>query len=332
MKILITGGAGFIGSHVTERLLDLEHEIVCIDSFNDFYDPAIKRHNVEQALLRRNYSLVVGDILDKVLLNRVFSMRFDAVIHLAAYAGVRPSIERPDVYQQVNIEGTVNLLEQCRLNEVPKFVFASSSSVYGGRTEVPFRETDNVMRPISPYAATKVAGETLCYTYHHLFDTNILALRFFTVYGPRQRPEMAIHRFARRLTQGDEIPMYGDGRSARDYTYVDDIADGVVKAVDYCNGYQVINLGGSQTTTLIELIELIGKRLGVTPKIKQLPNQPGDDPITYADVTCANKLLGYRPRIDIEEGIDRFCAWYEEHRDSEVWGKPALPSLTPSTS
>lgn len=309
MRILVTGGAGFIGSHLAERLLKKKHEVVCLDNFNDFYDPELKRRNIEKALSFNHYTLTMGDILDKRLLNKLFSEPFDAVVHLAAYAGVRPSIVRPAVYQRVNVEGTVNLLEQCRLKKVPKFIFASSSSVYGGRSDVPFRETDDVTKPISPYAATKVAGEALCHTYHHLFDLNIHALRFFTVYGPRQRPEMAIHLFASRILRGEPIVVFGDGKSARDYTYVDDIVDGIVASVERCSGYEIINIGGSKTTTLMDLVTMLSVQLKMSPVIKQMPDQPGDVPITFADVSKANRLLDYSPNIDINKGIEKFCDW-----------------------
>ena len=318
MKVLLTGGAGFIGSHVAERLLGNGHEVVCLDNFNDFYDPAIKKKNIEPAMATAGYTLVTGDILDRDLLDRLFEDggRFDAVAHLAAYAGVRPSIERPEIYQRVNIEGTLNLLERCRIYEVDKLVFASSSSVYGGRTEVPFRETDDVMRPISPYAASKVAGEALCHTYHELFGLAVHVLRFFTVYGPRQRPEMAIHLFATHLRRGEPIKLYGDGRSSRDYTYIDDITRGVVASIERCAGFEVLNLGGSRTTSLGRLVELLAERLGVDPEIEREPDQPGDVPITYADVTRARQVLGYAPEVEIETGLDRFCEWLER-REAE---------------
>ncbi len=313
MRVLLTGGAGFIGSHLAESLLAGGHEVVCLDNFNDFYDPATKKKNIETALSQPGYTLVTGDILDRDLLDRLFEdgNGFQAVAHLAAYAGVRPSIERPEIYQRVNIEGTLNLLERCRIYEVPRFVFASSSSVYGGRSDVPFRESDDVMRPISPYAASKVAGEALCHTYHHLFGINVHVLRFFTVYGPRQRPEMAIHLFANHLRRGEPVRLFGDGRASRDYTYIDDITAGVVASVERCSGFEVINLGGSKTTSLLRLVEVIGERLDVEPVIEHEQFQPGDVPITYADVTRARKLLGYEPKVDIETGIDRFCSWLE---------------------
>jgi UDP-glucuronate 4-epimerase len=318
MKILITGGAGFIGSHLAERLLASSCEVVCLDNFNNFYNPKIKRENIKNALMHDNYTLMEGDILDVDFLNRVFKTGFDSVVHLAAYAGVRPSIEQPSLYQKVNLEGTVNLLEQCRLNKIDKFVFASSSSVYGGRTKIPFLETDSVTKPISPYAATKAAGELLCHAHHHLFDIKMNLLRFFTVYGPRQRPEMAIHLFARQMLQNKKIKIFGNGLSSRDYTYIDDIIDGIVAAIDNLNGFEIINLGGSSTTSLNRLVELIGKRLNVTPDIEKTENQPGDVPITNADITKAKKLLNYEPKTAIESGIDRFCTWLET-RDKNLY-------------
>ena len=329
MRVLVTGGAGFIGSHLAERLLLADHEVVCLDNFNDFYDPELKRRNIEKALSYNHYTLAVGDILDKDLLNKLFSDPFDAVVHLAAYAGVRPSIMRPAKYQRMNVEGTVNLLEQCRMKEVPKFIFASSSSVYGGRTTVPFQETDDVTRPISPYAATKVAGEALCHTYHYLFGMNIHALRFFTVYGPRQRPEMAIHLFANRIQRGETIAVFGDGKSARDYTYIDDIVDGVTASVDRCSGYEIINIGGSKTTSLMDLVKMLSNRLNKPPIIQQMPDQPGDVPITYADVTKAKNLLGYAPQTDIVQGIEKFCAWLKTQPPEEAFGKKDRISSLP---
>jgi UDP-glucuronate 4-epimerase len=312
MKVLVTGGAGFIGSHLVERLLGLGHDVVCLDNFNDFYDPATKHRNIEKAFWSNRYTLVSGDILDRELLDKTFMDGIDAVVHLAAWAGVRPSIERPAIYQQVNVEGTLNLLEKCREYRVDQFVFASSSSVYGGRTNIPFRETDNVMKPISPYAATKAAGELLCYTYHHLYKINVHALRFFTVYGPRQRPEMAIHLFARKMLKGEPIFAFGDGNSSRDYTYIDDIIDGVTASLLRCEGFEVINLGGSKTTSLSALIALIAKRLGKSPEIAHSADKPGDVPTTFADISTAKRLLGYSPKVDIKEGVDRFCTWLEE--------------------
>ena len=312
MRILITGGAGFIGSHVAERLLDEGHEIVCLDDFNDFYDPGRKRRNIEKAFWSNRYTLVSGDILDEALLDKTFHDPFDAVVHLAAYAGVRPSIERPGIYQRVNVTGTLNLLERCREHDVKKFIFASSSSVYGGRKDVPFKESDSVSKPISPYAASKVAGEALCYTYHHLFNVHVHVLRFFTVYGPRQRPEMAIHLFARTMLKGGSIKLFGNGQSSRDYTYIDDVVDGVISSINTCDGFEVINLGGSRTTSLNTLVGLISKRLRIEPTVERYPDQPGDVPRTFADISLAKKLLGYRPKTDIVSGIERFCTWLED--------------------
>ncbi|MBN2526489.1 MAG: GDP-mannose 4,6-dehydratase [Deltaproteobacteria bacterium] len=309
MKILVTGGAGFIGSHLCDRLLDRGHRVVCLDNFNDFYDPKIKRANIVAALRSSSYTLAKGDILDTAFLDEVFAESFDVVVHLAAYAGVRPSILNPSLYQKVNLEGTVNLLEQCRRHNIMKFVFASSSSVYGGRTEVPFRETDNIMNPISPYAATKAAGEAICYSYYHLFGIQMHLLRFFTVYGPRQRPEMAIHLFSEAMRQGKPIRLFGDGESSRDYTYIDDIIDGVTACTEHCEGFHVLNLGGSRTTSLKRLVEMISSEMGETPIIDWQPNQPGDVPITFADVTEAKAVVGYEPKVPIEEGIRRFCIW-----------------------
>jgi UDP-glucuronate 4-epimerase len=311
MKVLVTGGAGFIGSSVAERLLDLGHHVVCLDNFNDFYSPAIKRENLARCLAHDRFTLCEGDITDRSLLAALFAAeRFEAIVHLAAWAGVRPSIERPEIYEEVNLGGTVNLLQRARLDGVRTFVFASSSSVYGGRNDPPFSEDDLVGRPVSPYAATKRAGELLCYTYHHLFGLDVTCLRYFTVYGPRQRPEMAIHKFARRLVRGEAIPLFGDGASSRDYTYIDDIVDGTVRALERCQGYEILNLGESTTTRLLDLVRLIGDTLGVEPQIEWLPDQPGDVPITFANVERARRVLDYRPAVPVEVGVPRFVDWY----------------------
>ncbi|MFZ4738719.1 MAG: NAD-dependent epimerase/dehydratase family protein [Bradymonadia bacterium] len=311
MRILLTGAAGFIGSNLADRLLSQGHTLLGLDNFNDFYDPAIKRRNVESARAHPAFELVEGDILDAPLLEALFArFRPDRVVHLAAWAGVRPSIERPALYQKVNVEGTTNLLERCRLDGVKHFVFASSSSVYGDRHEVPFRETDDVDQPISPYAATKRAGELLCYTWHHLFGLHTHCLRFFTVYGPRQRPEMAIHQFTRRIHRGESVVMFGDGSTSRDYTYIDDILDGLVASVERVEGYRIYNLGESQTVELRRLIAVIGDTLGVTPRIEQRPIQPGDVTRTFADISRARAELGYAPHVGIEEGVRRFVDWY----------------------
>jgi len=315
LKILITGGAGFIGSSVADRLLARGDEVVCLDNFDEFYDPKIKRKNIEAALKNPGYKLVEGDIRDIDLLRRVFKDEgIEMVFHPAARAGVRPSIKDPLLYQDVNVRGTMNLLEVSRGVGLKGFIFASSSSVYGRNEKVPFSESDNVDYPISPYAATKKACELICYTYHKLFDMNITCLRFFTVYGPRQRPEMAIHMFTRLIDEGKPIPMFGDGGSKRDYTYIDDIVDGVVKAIDHNAPYDILNLGESQITELRELIGLIEDNLGKKAIINQLPDQPGDVPITYADISKSKRVLGYDPHTKAAEGVKKFVEWYKENR------------------
>lgn len=312
MKILVTGAAGFIGSHVAEALLLRGDEVVGLDNFNTFYDPTLKRKNEATLKTHTHFQLEEGDICDESFLGRVFETHtFDAIMHLAAWAGVRPSIVNPQIYIDANVRGTLNLLECARQKDVSRFVFASSSSVYGGRTEVPFRETDPVDCPISPYAATKKMGEVLCYTYHHLYKLNISALRFFTVYGPRQRPEMAIHKFATMLSRGETIPMYGNGETARDYTYISDIVQGVLASLDRCEGYEIYNLGESHTTRLDELVQLLANALGVEPKFRQEPEQPGDVSITFADITKARERLGYEPKILVKEGIQLFADWFK---------------------
>ena len=315
MRILVTGAAGFIGSNLTDRLLASGHAVLGLDNFNDFYDPELKRRNLKSAQASPNFEGVTGDILDEALLDSVFS-RFkpERIVHLAAWAGVRPSIQRPALYQKVNVEGTTNLLERARHNGIRHFVFASSSSVYGDRVEVPFRETDNVDYPISPYAATKKAGELLCHTWHHLFGMHVACLRFFTVYGPRQRPEMAIHQFTRLIEDGLPVPMFGDGSTSRDYTFIEDIVDGIMAAIERVQGYRVYNLGESQTISLRDLIALIGRHVGKTPHIDQRPLQPGDVTRTFADVSRARAELGYDPHVGVDEGVRRFVEWFRADR------------------
>jgi len=317
MKILVTGGAGFIGSHLAEALLRRGDDVVILDNFNDFYDPRIKRANLEAVAVANGAPLgegaarlVDGDIRDAGLMAEVMSEGFDAVVHLAAMAGVRPSLEDPLLYQDVNVRGLVVLLEELRQRPGTRFVFASSSSVYGGNTDVPFREDADVPRPVSPYAATKRAGELMCYTHHHLYGIPTACLRFFTVFGPRQRPEMAIHKFVRMTLQGEPLPFFGDGTTRRDYTYVDDIIDGVVRAIDRCEGYEIYNLGESRTTSLDELVGLIGEACGRAPELDRRPMQPGDVLVTYADVSKAREKLGYDPHTTVAEGLERFVAWY----------------------
>ncbi len=315
-RFLVTGGAGFIGSHLCQRLLREGYEVVCLDNFDPFYDPAIKQRNLEEISATakgKGFQLVEGDIRDKGLLEDLFRRSsFDLVIHLAARAGVRPSIQQPLLYEAVNVTGTLNLLEVCREFGVNDLVFGSSSSVYGRNDKVPFSEDDRLEAMISPYAVTKRVGELFCYTYHHLYGLNISCLRFFTVYGPRQRPEMAIHKFTRLIHQGEKIPLYGDGTSRRDYTYIDDIIEGIIGAVRNLRGYDIFNLGESQTVPLRELISLLEEALGKRANVEELPEQPGDVPITYADISKARRLLGYDPRVDIEEGVERFARWFRD--------------------
>ena len=314
-NLLVTGGAGFIGSHLVDRLLaERRATITVIDDFNDFYVPDIKRANVSSHLKNDRYELIEADIRDRKALNQVFAERqFDCIVHLAARAGVRPSLSQPELYAETNINGTLNLLELARRNNVNQFVFGSSSSVYGINAKVPFSEDDPIRQPISPYAATKAAGELLCHTYSHLYGIRCICLRFFTVYGARQRPDLAIHKFARLMTAGKPIPVFGDGTSRRDYTYIDDIIAGVVASIDYDNSdYEVINLGESQTVELRELISLLEKSLDTHASVERLPPQPGDVPQTFADISKAQRLLGYDPQTKIEEGIGRFVEWFRK--------------------
>ena len=313
--ILVTGGAGFIGSHLTARLLERGREVVCLDDFNDFYDPAFKRGNLRPFAANRHWHLVEGDIRDADLVGDTYR-RFAVgeTVHLAARAGVRPSIRDPRLYEEVNGVGTATVLEAGRTAGAGIFIFGSSSSVYGINSKVPFSEDDPISRPVSPYAATKRANELLAFTYHHLFGMAVTCLRFFTVYGPRQRPEMAVYHFTERLARGESVPRYGDGSTARDYTYVDDIVDGILAALDARAAFEIVNLGGSRTTTLQRLIELIAGALGTEARVRELPLQPGDVPITFADVAKARRLWGWEPRVAIEEGIERFVAWYKANR------------------
>ena len=314
-SVLLTGGAGFIGSHLTERLLaEGRFRVTVVDDFNDFYAPAIKRANVAPFLARRDFQLVEADIRDRAALKRAFAeARPDIVVHLAARAGVRPSLAEPLLYAETNINGTLNLLELAREHHVRQFVFGSSSSVYGINAKVPFAEDDPISQPISPYAATKAAGELLCHTYSHLHNLRAVCLRFFTVYGARQRPDLAIHKFARLISEGRPIPVFGDGTTRRDYTFIDDIVDGLRAAMDYeASRYEVINLGESRTVELGELIALLEKELGQQAQIDRQPAQAGDVPQTFADIGKARRLLDYNPQTPIEEGIRRFVEWFKQ--------------------
>jgi UDP-glucuronate 4-epimerase len=310
-KVLVTGGAGFIGSHVVERLLRSGRSVICLDNFDPFYDPQIKRGNLEWARQQPGFMLVEGDIRDRGLLKDLFARHeIHRVFHAAAKAGVRPSLQDPFLYEEVNVRGTLNLLAAAVQGGVKSFVFASSSSVYGANTKVPFSEEDPVDQPISPYAATKKACELLCYTYYHLYSLPISCLRFFTVYGPRQRPEMAIHKFTRLIAGGEAIPIYGDGTSRRDYTYIDDAVDAVLKALNREDAFEVINIGESKTVSLRELVALLEERLDKKAILEYLAVQPGDVPETWADLKKAKRLLGYAPGTDIRSGIQKFVEWY----------------------
>ena len=315
MKILVTGAAGFIGSHLCERLLTDGAEVVGLDNFDEFYSPAIKRSNIAECLEHKSFTLIEGDIRDVECVAGVLSRSdINTIVHLAARAGVRPSIEQPLLYQDVNINGTMVLLEAAKEYGIRKFIFASSSSVYGNNKKVPFAETDNVDYPISPYAATKKAGELICHTYHHLYDMDIMCLRFFTVYGPRQRPDLAIHKFARLIEADKPIPVFGDGSMRRDFTYIDDIIQGVMGAIEHCEGYEIYNLGESRPVRLDELIGEIEKALGKKAIINRQPVQPGDVIQTYADVAKAKAKLGYNPQTDIAEGLRIFVEWFRGKR------------------
>lgn len=314
-NILITGGAGFIGSHLTDSLLATEEwRVTVVDDFNDFYAPGIKRKNVSTQLGHPRYRLVELDIRSRDALEKLFDENtFDCIVHLAARAGVRPSLSEPVLYTETNVNGTLNLLELARKHQVEQFVFGSSSSVYGINAKVPFSEDDPISQPISPYAATKGAGELLCHSYSHLYGIRCVCLRFFTVYGPRQRPDLAIHKFAHLIESGKAIPVFGDGTSRRDYTYVDDIISGVRAAIDYRESlFEVFNLGESRTVELRELITLLEKELDRNAVIDWQPSQPGDVPQTFADITKARRLLGYAPETQIEDGIRRFVRWFQQ--------------------
>lgn len=312
---LITGGAGFIGSSLADDLLEKNNRVVVIDNFCDFYDPKIKENNIKNALKKENYKLYRGDIRDKDLLNKIFNENnIDIVVHLAAMAGVRPSIENPVLYQEVNCLGTQNILECMKEKRIMNLVMASSSSVYGNSKTVPFKESDIVDFAISPYAATKKANEVMTHVYHKLYNMNVIMLRFFTVYGPRQRPDLAINKFTRLMLEGKKIPMFGDGSTSRDYTYIDDIVDGIEKSVNYClnnkNVYEILNLGNSSPVSLKEMINIIGKCLNVVPDIEELPMQPGDVDRTFACIDKAKDMIGYNPQTPFEEGIKKFVKWY----------------------
>ena len=316
MNFLVTGGAGFIGSHVCERLLNEGNSVWAFDDLNAFYDPQLKRANLRDIQsLAKPFEFIHGDVTDAAALNELFSsVKFDQVIHLAARAGVRPSLAEPALYQRANVEGTVNVLEAARNSGVKKITIASSSSVYGVNAKIPFSEGDPIFSVISPYAASKLACEALGHTWHHVYRMDVAILRFFTVYGPRQRPDLAIHKFARLISEGKRIPVFGDGSTARDYTYVTDTLDGIMACTRREFGFEIMNLGESQTVRLDYLIQLLEAALGKKAVIDRQPLQPGDVPVTFADISKANQLLGYRPQVKIEQGIKLFAEWYQKRQ------------------
>lgn len=317
MRILVTGAAGFIGSHLCERLLARGDDVIGVDNFDPLYDPNIKRRNLAEFQGHERFTFSDVDLCDAAALGIFWKQNcqgVQAVVHLAARAGVRPSLADPAGYERFNIAATVHLLELAarEASSDLRFIFASSSSVYGNNPRVPFSEDDSVDHPISPYAATKKACELFCYTYHHLYQLPVTALRFFTVYGPRQRPDLAIHKFIARILAGREIEVFGDGANSRDYTYIDDILDGVVAAIDRCAGYEIINLGSKNPVRLDDMIRTLEEALGVKAKLRRLPQQPGDVDRTFADVTKARRLLDYEPAMPFAEGVKRFVEWYRE--------------------
>lgn len=309
-RVLVTGGAGFIGSHLVDLLLKEGFMVTVLDNFDPFYSPAIKYENIRAHFSEPNFALVNVDLRDLNALRENLAGDFDVIVHLAAKAGVRPSILNPISYQDVNVKGTQNLLELAKEWDVKQFVYASSSSVYGVNPNEPWHEDDHVLLPISPYASTKVSGELLGHVYAHLYGIRFIALRFFTVYGPRQRPDLAIHKFARLMLDDKPIPIYGDGSTRRDYTYIDDIVRGVYAAIDYTSSpYEVINIGNNHTVSLMELVHTLEQTLGTKAKLEFLPMQPGDVPRTYADITKSRNLLGYTPSTDFATGVKRFAEW-----------------------
>lgn len=334
-SVLLTGGAGFIGSHLAEALLRRGSRLTIVDNFDPFYDYHLKKANLEASGRVGSYEFYAVDIRNKAQLSEVMALhRPEVVIHLAACVGVRPSIRQPHLYEQVNIAGTLNLLELCREFHVDKFIFGSSSSVYGATDRAPFSEKQTELRPLSPYAATKLAGEMMAYTYAHLFGLEVICLRFFTVYGPRQRPDLAIRKFTALIEAGKPLPIFGDGSMARDYTHVDDIVAGILASLDYrfkvpsgCAPFEVFNLGNSHAVKLTELIELLEAVTGHKAICEWRPPQPGDSPLTWADISKASHLLGYRPATSLEEGLTGFVSWYRDA--APVW---AVSAHTPVDS
>jgi len=312
-RVLVTGAAGFIGSTLVDRLLSEGREVVGLDSFDPFYAEADKLRNLERASAQRAFRLERGDIRDAALVAKLIEgARCDGIVHLAALAGVRPSLERPSLYADVNVHGSAVVFEQAARHGVPSTVFASSSSVYGERTGGPFRESDPVERPVSPYAATKRAGELIAHTFHHAHGIGIVCARIFTAFGPRQRPDLAIRKFADRMRRGESIPIYGDGTAVRDFTFVDDLVDGLVRALDAELGFAILNFGAGRTVSVLEVVRALEQELGVPARIEWLPRQTGDVSRTWADVSAARTALGYEPRVSLQEGIARFVAWLKE--------------------
>lgn len=320
LRIVVTGGAGFIGSHLCEALIARGHEVVSLDNYDDFYDPAIKRANLSAVEGAPRFTAVVGDIRCEADVTAAMAPPPDVIVHLAARAGVRPSIDDPLLYQDVNVRGTLMLLEACRGLGGCRFVFASSSSVYGDDAPVPFREDDPAATPISPYAATKRAGELLCHTYHHLYGIPVTCLRFFTVYGPRQRPDLAIHKFARLIEAGRPVTVFGDGSMVRDFTYIDDIVDGVCRAIERCEGYHIYNLGSGshRPVSVLEVVRGLEEALGKKAVVEHRPVPPGDVRRTCADITRAREALGYEPTTPLGEGLARFVAWMRDGRPASA--------------
>ena len=310
MRILVTGGAGFIGSHLVEKLLSLGHDVAILDDFNDFYDPQIKRQNI--AAVAKDVAIHHLDLRDSGAVRNLFHQeKFETIAHLAARAGVRPSIQHPQLYYDTNVAGTLHLLDAARVTSVGRFIFASSSSVYGVSTRIPFSEDQHLTQTLSPYAATKIAGEFLCSTFSHLYGMRVVSLRYFTVYGPRQRPDLAIHQFTRKIYAGEPIDQFGDGTTRRDYTYIDDIIQGTMAALKYDGPlFDIFNLGQSETIQLQDLVAAIENALGKKAKINQMPEQPGDMPLTCADISKARRLLGYNPSTRLSDGLPRFIEWF----------------------
>jgi UDP-glucuronate 4-epimerase len=317
MIVLITGAAGFIGSHLCEKVLNNNDKVIGIDNFDTYYSKEIKKDNLRISLSNKDFRFYQIDIRDSRKIDKIITEeRPDIVMHLAAKAGVRPSIKRPKIYYDVNVNGTLNILNSMAKNNVKKMIFASSSSVYGETRELPFSENSSFDLPISPYGATKKSCEAMCYTFHYLHDISIYCLRFFTVFGPRQRPDLAIHKFTKQILEGIPITLYGEGDSKRDYTYIDDIISGLMSSLTFVKGFEIVNIGGSKTTSLKELIILLEKLIGKKALIKKYPLQSGDVSITYANIKKAKKMLGYNPSTSLEEGLKNFLNWYLEKRNN----------------